>query len=80
VLRPPDESSTTSRISQGGNEPFSAVLAVTDTQSKKLWWVAKNGEWSLFLRPMRKAEDSPDTLETQNTMVRDGLRRKGGRR
>jgi Flp pilus assembly protein CpaB len=80
VLRPPNEASTTSKISQGGNEPFSAVLAVTDTQSKKLWWVTQNGQWSLFLRPVRKADDSPDTVETQETMVRDGVRRKGGRR
>jgi Flp pilus assembly protein CpaB len=80
VLRAPDEGPVTSKISQGGNEPFSAVLAVTDTQSKKLWWVMQNGQWSLFLRPMRKSEDSPDTLENQTTMVRDGVRRKGGRR
>lgn len=80
VLRPPDEGEVTSKISQGGNEPFSAMLAVTDAQSKKLWWVMENGQWALFLRPMRKAEDGADTVETQTTMVRDGVRRKGGRR
>jgi Flp pilus assembly protein CpaB len=80
VLRAPDDGKIASKVGQAGNEPFSAVLAVTDTQSKKLWWVMQNGEWSLFLRPVRKAEDSPDTVENQHTMVRDGLRKKGGRR
>jgi Flp pilus assembly protein CpaB len=80
VLRAPDQGRVASKIGQGGNEPFSAVLAVSDTQSKKLWWLMENGQWALSLRAMRKAEDSPDTIETQHTMVRDGLRRKGGRR
>jgi Flp pilus assembly protein CpaB len=79
VLRAPDEGRVASKIGQAGNEPFSAMLAVTDTQAKKLWWVMQNGQWALFLRPMRKAEDNPDTVETQTTMVRDGVRRKGGR-
>jgi len=80
VLQAPDEGPVTSKISQGGNEPFSAILAVTDTQSKKLWWVMQNGQWALLLRPVRKAEDSADAVENQTTMVRDGVRRKGGRR
>lgn len=80
VLRAPDQGPVESRIGGAGNAPFSAVLAVSDAQAKKLWWVMQNGQWSLALRPVRKAEDSPDTVETQNTMVRDGVRRKGGRR
>lgn len=80
VLRAPDEGPVESRIGGAGNAPFSTVLAVSDGQAKKLWWVMQNGQWSLALRPLRKAEDSPDTVETQNTMVRDGVRRKGGRR
>jgi Flp pilus assembly protein CpaB len=80
VLRAPDEGRVASKISSGGNEPFSAILAVTDSQSKKLWWVTQNGQWSLALRPVRQAEDGRDTIESQTTMVRDGVRKKGGRR
>jgi Flp pilus assembly protein CpaB len=80
VLRPPDEGRVTSKLRSGGNEPFAAVLALTDSQSKKLWWVMQNGQWSFALRPVRKAEDGRDTIETQTTMVRDGVRKKGGRR
>jgi Flp pilus assembly protein CpaB len=80
VLRAPDEGRVTSQLRSTGDGPFAAILAVTDTQSKKLWWVMENAQWSLSLRPVRKAEDSRDTIETQETMVRDGLRKKGGRR
>jgi Flp pilus assembly protein CpaB len=80
VLRAPDEGKVASQLRSNGDGPFAAVLAVTDSQSKKLWWVMENGQWSLALRPVRKGEDSRDTIETQITMVRDGLRKKGGRR
>jgi Flp pilus assembly protein CpaB len=78
VLRAPDEGRVASKIGAGGNAPFSAMLAVSDAQAKKLWWVMQNGQWSLFLRPLRKAEDSSENVETASTMVRDGV--KGGRR
>ena len=34
-------------------------LRVTDTQASKLFFLVKNGEWSLMLRPPAKAGDSP---------------------
>lgn len=52
------------------------VLAVTDTQVQKLFYVVKNDDWTLELRPIVKAADSPETVETQNTIATDGLRGK----
>jgi Flp pilus assembly protein CpaB len=56
--------------SQGG---AAVLLAVTDTQVQKLFYVIKNDDWTFELRPVVKATDSPETVETQNTIVDDGL-------
>ena len=50
------------------------MVAVTDAQAQKLWWVVKNGDWSLQLRPVTNAADSPDSVETSASLVADGLR------
>ena len=55
---------------QGG---FSVQLAVTDTQSRKLFLTKTAAEWSLQLRPVVGPEDSPEGFETQGTLLRDGL-------
>jgi Flp pilus assembly protein CpaB len=52
------------------------LLAVTDTQVQKLFFVVKNDDWTLELRPVVKASDSPETVETPNTIATDGLRGK----
>jgi Flp pilus assembly protein CpaB len=56
--------------SQGG---FSVQLAVTDTQSRKLFLTTKAAQWSLQLRPVVGPEDSPEGFETPGTLLRDGL-------
>jgi Flp pilus assembly protein CpaB len=53
---------------------LSVLLALTDAQSQKLFFVAKNGDWSLALRPPQDATDSPEGLETAATLLVDGLR------
>jgi Flp pilus assembly protein CpaB len=53
---------------------LSVLLALTDAQSQKLFFVAKNGDWSLALRPPEDATDSPEGLETAGTLLSDGLR------
>jgi Flp pilus assembly protein CpaB len=73
VLQASTPDKVTSKIASGGNEPFSSTLAVTDSQAQKLWWLIKNGEWSLQLRPVAEAADSPDSFENSPTMLRDGL-------
>jgi hypothetical protein len=40
---------------------------------QKLFYVVKNDDWTLELRPIIKVSDSPETVETQNTIVNDGL-------
>jgi pilus assembly protein CpaB len=52
---------------------LSVLLALTDSQSQKLFFVAKNGDWSLALRPPEDATDSPEGLETAATLLADGL-------
>ena len=72
VLKAPPSSDAASRLGAdtGGS---SVLLAVTDTQVQKLFYVVKNDDWTLELRPVVKATDSPETVETQNTIVTDGL-------
>jgi pilus assembly protein CpaB len=53
---------------------LSVLLALTDAQSQKLFFVAKNGDWTLALRPPEDATDSPEGLETAATLLADGLR------
>jgi Flp pilus assembly protein CpaB len=73
VLRAPDGSSVGSKLSSPTGNDASVLLAVTDTQVQKLFYVTKNDDWTLELRPVVKATDSPESVETQNTIVTDGL-------
>ena len=50
------------------------LLAVSDTQVQKLFHVQRHGEWTLQLRPVVDAVDSPESMETNLTILRDGLR------
>ena len=73
VLQAPDEGGVEGKIGSNPNEPFAAMLAMTDAQAEKFWWVAKNGEWTLQLRPVSEAADSPDGIENAGTVAKDGL-------
>jgi Flp pilus assembly protein CpaB len=57
-----------------GQDDLSVLLAVSDTQVQKLFHVTHHGEWTLQLRPVVDAVDSPESLETNSTILRDGLR------
>jgi Flp pilus assembly protein CpaB len=72
VLRAPAEPDVGSRVA--GRENFSVLLAVTDSQAQKLFFVLKNGEWSLQLRPVTDAQDSPGSVETIESVMGDGLK------
>ena len=60
---------------------YSVMLAVTDAQASKLLFVVKNadangasdGGWALELRPVTDAADSPDNLESIQSVLLDGL-------
>ena len=75
VLRAPGTSDVPSKLASNPNETFAAMLAMTDSQSEKFWWVAKNGEWTLQLRPVTDPVDSPDGLENANSVAVEGLAR-----
>ena len=73
VMRAANEGKVKSKIASGANLPFSVILAVTDGQAHKLFWLTNNGEWSLQLRGVADAADSPETVDTSASLLQDGL-------
>jgi len=51
----------------------SITFALTDTQAQKLLFVMKNSQWWLVLRPVARPADSPESIETIQSMLADGL-------
>jgi Flp pilus assembly protein CpaB len=74
VLRAPGESSSGGAIDASGE---AITLALSDTQAQKLLFAMNNGEWWLVLRPVSRPADSPDSVETIESMLVDGLGGKG---
>ncbi|MBA2568717.1 MAG: Flp pilus assembly protein CpaB [Actinobacteria bacterium] len=74
VLRPPETNQVQSKLGSDPNSPFSAMLAMTDAQTQKFWWVVQNGKWSLQLRPVTDPADTPDSYENSGSLLADGLR------
>jgi Flp pilus assembly protein CpaB len=73
VLRAASESKVQSKIASGTNEPFAVQLALTDRQAPTLWWIATNGDWTLQLRSVVDAADSPEAVEHAGSLLKDGL-------
>lgn len=73
VLRGPRSGSGVAEKVATGDE-LSVVLAVTDTQAQKLFFVMRNGDWLLQLRPVQDPADSPESVETVETVIGDGLK------
>jgi Flp pilus assembly protein CpaB len=72
VLRGPAPVATDQKLTNpNGGE--SAILGVTDSQAQKLFFVMKNADWSLQLRPTTDASDSPESVETVGSVLGDGL-------
>jgi Flp pilus assembly protein CpaB len=83
VLRAPAVPGTASKL--GGSSfdsKYQVVLAVTDNQSQKLLFATHNTDeaqtggdpgWWFALRPNLNPGDSPGSIETLETMLRDGL-------
>ena len=71
VLQAPPATS----ITNGTTQQTSAILAVTDTQVQRLYFVMKNADWTLELRPAVDASDSSERLDTlQSVLTSGGLR------
>jgi Flp pilus assembly protein CpaB len=73
VLRAPAESKVQSHLGGAANQPYAAILAVSDTQSHKRYWIMKNGDWSFELRPVVKATDSVEGVDTATTILKAGV-------
>jgi Flp pilus assembly protein CpaB len=72
VLQAPPSASLTSSAT---NQQTSAIVAVTDTQVQRLYFVLKNADWTLELRPAVDASDSAERLDTiQSVLTSGGLR------
>jgi Flp pilus assembly protein CpaB len=72
VLRAPT-TATSTKLTSGQNGTHAVVLAISDSQAQKLFFVMHNGEWSLQLRPVVDAADSPESVETLESVLGDGL-------
>lgn len=53
----------------------SAILAVSDTQVQRLFFVLKNSEWTLELRPVVDAADSGERADSVDSVLHAGLSR-----
>lgn len=74
ILKAPTEPDLGGRLSSSGDESFNVMLAVTDAQAQKLFFVVQNADWSLQLRPVREPADSPNSVETIESVMGDGLK------
>ena len=77
-----DAGATWSKLTSGLQTNFSVMLAVTDQQAQKLLFTvtqtgipssANGSGWSLQLRPVVHADDSPESVTTLDSVLKDGL-------
>jgi len=73
VLKAPHGAGADVKLTSGPSGNLSVLLAVTDTQVQKLFFVMENSDWTLQLRPPVKAADSPERIESVGSLLRDGL-------
>jgi Flp pilus assembly protein CpaB len=76
VVRPAVSTEVTAKITEGSGSDApeqSVMLVLTDAQAQKLFWVMKNGEFSLELRPTDDPADSPESAEASKTLLGDGV-------
>jgi Flp pilus assembly protein CpaB len=73
VLQAPNTNEVTSHLGANPNEGFTVMLAMTDSQATKFWWLVNNGDWSLQLRPISDPSDSPEEVNNAKTNAVDGL-------
>jgi len=69
VLTAPSSGGKVSTAPDGAD---SAILAISDTQVQRLFFVIKNADWTLQLRPVVNATDSGDRVDTLNTVLGEG--------
>jgi Flp pilus assembly protein CpaB len=63
------------KVAIGSTGPGTWVmLALTDNQAQKFYWVMQNAQWWFALRPVIHAADSPNSVETVESVLGDGLK------
>lgn len=72
VMRAPIGGASGATVTSGGDNSQNAQLRVTDVQVQKLFWIEKNGDWHLTLRPPVNSVDSGNTIQEVSTMFFDG--------
>jgi hypothetical protein len=57
-----------------GSQGSSVLLAVHDNrEAQKIWYAVENSAgWSLALRPVANASDSPEDIEGITSLLKDG--------
>jgi Flp pilus assembly protein CpaB len=73
VLEAPETNAVESKLSSNPNQGFTVMLAMTDSQTTKFWWIVNNGEWTLQLRPVTDPSDSPEEINNSKTNAHDGV-------
>ena len=73
VLKAPQSVGADLKLTNGASGGLSVLLAVTDTQVQKLFFVMENSDWTLQLRPPVKAADSPERIVSVGSLLRDGI-------
>lgn len=63
-----------SRLQRADTGDHALILAVTDAQAQRLYYVMKNGDWSLELRPVKRPRDSARSSDTYATVLAGGGR------
>jgi Flp pilus assembly protein CpaB len=61
-----------SKLSQSTTGSASVILAVSDTQVQRLFFVLRNADWTLELRPVVNAADSGERVDTINSVLGGG--------
>jgi Flp pilus assembly protein CpaB len=72
VMRAPITGASGSTVTSGVGDKQNVQLRVTDVQVQKLFWIEKNGDWHLTLRPPVNSVDSGNTIQEVDTMFFDG--------
>lgn len=82
VLKAPSGPGTDGKLGGAIDQKFPVLLAVTDSQAQKLLFIVANtgdassgSSWSLQLRPVLHAADSPDSVDRVSTILMAGLNR-----
>jgi Flp pilus assembly protein CpaB len=73
VLKAPATTSVDEKVANPDQPGLSVILELTDAQAQKLFWLMQNGAWALQLRPTSDAADSPESAESAETLLLDGM-------